>query len=429
MRRPAVGDGAGRLARPLDDVVEAEAGATDVGRTHVNRERVVEAGHVAEADARFHCGCVHAGLEETLVAASELLQVRDPCDLEPDQIHGVVDDALCVRLVEADLQVGCEPISVHGGGTYRLRLVSKRSTTEEDTMRRILTIALLALVALVSAACSAGGDDDEAGGEAGEAAVTAEAEAVEGGGEAVAGDLAVAQPADRQSSLPALGPRVIRTASLGLSVPRDRFDEVVNEARTLATGFGGFVVSSTSSQGSQQRLDRGTLVVRVPDRSYDQALKAFTGLGRVESQKESGQDVSQEFVDLEARARHLEAVERQLLEFLDRAENVAAALAVQSRLADVQLELEQVRGRLRYLDDQVTFATISLAIHERGAVAAPDDGGPALSVVEAWKTAARGFLTVVGWIFVAAATIAPVVALVALAVFAARLARRKLARA
>jgi hypothetical protein len=393
----------------------------------MNRERVVEAGHIAVADARLHRRCVYAGLDKSLVAPLELLEVRDPCDLEPDEIDGVVDDALGVRLVEADLEVGCEPIAIHGGGTYRLRLVSKTSTTEEDTMRRILTVALLALVALASAACSAGGDDDEAGGGADEAAVTAEA--AEGGGQAVAGEFAVAQPADRQSSLPALGPRVIRTASLGLSVPRDRFEEVVNDARALATGFGGFVVSSTSSQGAQRRLDRGTLVVRVPDRSYDQALKAFTGLGRVESQEESGQDVSQEFVDLEARARHLEAVERQLLEFLDRAENVAAALAVQSRLADVQLELEQVRGRLRYLDDQVTFATISLAIHERGAVAAPDDGGPALSVVEAWKTAARGFLTVVGWIFVAAATIAPVVALVALAVFAARLARRKLARA
>ncbi len=135
-------------------------------------------------------------------------------------------------------------------------------------------------------------------------------------------------------------------------------------------------------------------------------------------------------VDLEARARHLEAVERQLLELLDRAENVAAALAVQSApRTDVQLELEQVRGRLRYLDDQVAFATISLAIHERGAAAAPDDEGAALGVVDAWRTAARGFVTVVGWIFVAAVTIAPVVVLVAVAVLAGRLARRNPARA
>ena len=284
-------------------------------------------------------------------------------------------------------------------------------------MRRLLILTAIAFFALATAACS-GGDDEGGGGE-----LRAEGAAVaEGGGGSAAST--VPTPTARSSSLPSFGPRIVQTASLRLSVPRNRFQDAIEDARTLAAGLGGFVVSSSASQGLQRRLVSGTLVLRVPERSYAQAMKALSALGRVEAEEESGQDVSQEFVDLEARSRHFEAVERQLLELLDQADTIPAALAVQSRLEEVQLELEQVRGRLRYLDDQVTFATISLQIHERlvpVAAKEKDDGG----IVEAWSAAAHGFVTVVGWIFVAAATAAPFVLLLLVAFGAARIARRR----
>ena len=139
---------------------------------------------------------------------------------------------------------------------------------------------------------------------------------------------------------------------------------------------------------------------------------------------ESGQDVSQEFVDLHARIRQLEAVEAQLLELLDRANDVPAALAVQSQLSQVQLDLEQARGRLNYLEDQVTYATISLSLHEAGVVA-PRGGG--FSIVDAWATAGAAFLTVVGWILVGVAVAAPLLVLAALGYVVARILRSRLA--
>lgn len=293
-------------------------------------------------------------------------------------------------------------------------------------MRRFLIFTAVAALALLPAACSRG-DDSEGGG-----GVTAGA--ADGGGEvgepagaatteAAGSKTPVSAPLRAPSSLPSPGTRVIQTASLSLSVARQRFQETVEEARSLASGVGGFVVSSSASQGRERRLVSGTLVLRIPGRSYAQALKALSALGRVEALQEAGQDVSQEFVDLEARGRHLEAVERQLLELLNKADDVPAALAVQSRLDDVQLELEQVRGRLRYLDDQVTFATISLQIHERPAVAGAKDGD-GRGIVAAWRSAAHGFLTVVGWIFVASATVAPFVLLLLVVWAAGRIGRR-----
>jgi hypothetical protein len=291
-------------------------------------------------------------------------------------------------------------------------------------MRRFLILTAVAALALVPAACS-GGDEEGAsggGGEVGVAGGAAIATETAGGGQtdrgSAEGDLAVSP----SRSLPSLGPRIVKTASLTVSVPRNRFEETIQDARSLAEGLGGFVVSSSAAQGAERRLVSGTLVLRIPERSYGQAMKALAGLGRVEHSEEAGQDVSQEFVDLEARSRHLEAVERQLLQLLNQADTVTAALAVQSRLDDVQLELEQARGRLRYLDDQVSYSTISLQVHERQVAVKPGDDNR--GIVDAWRSAAHGFVTVVGWIFVAAATAAPIVLLLLLAFVLGRLARR-----
>ena len=289
-------------------------------------------------------------------------------------------------------------------------------------MRKWIVIGLVAALALAALGCSAGDDDDA--GDAGMEAAPAAEESVEAAGDAGGGEEAVpiSQPSQGGGSVPAVGPSIVQTAALALSVPRNEFDSAIQRARTIATGAGGFVVSSSASQGEERRLVSGTLVVRVPERSYSRVMSQLAGLGRVEAQEEAGSDVSQELVDLQARIRHLEAVETQLLGFLEQAESVSSALTVQQELNRVQLELEQARGRLVYLEDQVAFATISLEVRERQVdVAAAGDDGP-WGIVDAWSAAGTGFVTVVGWIFVVAATIAPVVLLLVLAFVAARLA-------
>ena len=290
-------------------------------------------------------------------------------------------------------------------------------------MRKVLLVLLVGVLSLTAAACSSGDDDDEGAGADYGAAAAEETAADAGEAESGGGEDAVAVA--QGSSVPSVGPRVIQTASLVLSVPRNEFEKVVDRARVLATSSGGFVVESSASQsGGEGRLVSGSLVVRIPERSYARVMEQLSGLGRVEGREEAGQDVSQEFVDLEARERHLEAVESQLLNLLDETNTVAEALTVQSQLNQVQLDLEQARGRLQYLEDQVAFATISLDVRERQVVAAADDGGP-WSIVDAWGTAARGFVTVVGWILIAAATIAPLVILLVLAFLGARVAYRR----
>jgi hypothetical protein len=291
-------------------------------------------------------------------------------------------------------------------------------------MRKLVFIVLVVLAAGAAAGCSSGGEDG--GGAAG---ATGEFEA--GGavrsavpGSVTGADKALPSSQRNISGVPEIGPQIVQTSSVRVSVQRGRFDEAVDEARSIAAGLAGFVVSSSASQGSAQRLVRGTLVLRIPARSYAEAMKALASLGRVEARRENGQDVSQEYVDLRARTRQLQAVESQLLELLDRANTVGAALAVQQQLSQVQLDLEQARGRLQYLDDQVAFSTISLDLHER-VLPVPTSGGDRFGIVDAWSKAAAGFLAVLGWTFVVLATAAPLVLMLAIALFLARVAFRK----
>jgi hypothetical protein len=291
-------------------------------------------------------------------------------------------------------------------------------------MRKLVFIVLVVLAAVAGAGCSSGGED---GGSA--AGVTGEFDAGGAVRSAVEGTLTGADKAlpssqGHVSGVPEIGPQIVQTSSVRLSVQRGRFDETVDEARSIAAGLAGFVVSSSASQGSAQRLVRGTLVLRIPARNYAEAMKALASLGRVEARRENGQDVSQEYVDLRARTRQLQAVESQLLELLDRANTVVAALAVQQQLSQVQLDLEQTRGRLQYLDDQVAFSTISLDMHER-VLPVTTSGGDRFGIVDAWSKAAAGFLAVLGWTFVVLATAAPLVLILAVALFLARVAFRK----
>jgi uncharacterized protein DUF4349 len=291
-------------------------------------------------------------------------------------------------------------------------------------MRKLVSIVFVVLAAVATAGCTNGGENGD-----GAAGVTGEFEAGGAARSAVAGNVAGADkalPSSQRnvSGVPEIGPQIVQTSSVRLSVQRGRFDETVDEARSIAAGLAGFVVSSSASQGSAQRLVRGTLVLRIPARSYAEAMKALASLGRVEARRENGQDVSQEYVDLRARIRQLQAVESQLLELLDRANTVGAALAVQQQLGQVQLELEQSRGRLQYLDDQVAFSTISLDLHER-VLPVPKSGGGRFGIVDAWSKAASGFLAVLGWTFVVLATAAPLVLILAVALFLARVAFRK----
>lgn len=195
--------------------------------------------------------------------------------------------------------------------------------------------------------------------------------------------------------------KIVQTASLRLQVKEvgGSFEEVGR----IATGAGGFVASSSFAfQGEQQVA---SMTIRVPATRYQDVLREVRALGaKVDSETSNASDVTEEYSDLTARLRNLEATEGQLLQLLGQARNINEVLQVQDRLNSVRAEIERVKGRMALLDKLSDLATITVHLRPVVAVAKADTGGVDLGakVSEAWQSSldflggiAAGVLTVV----------------------------------
>jgi hypothetical protein len=238
-----------------------------------------------------------------------------------------------------------------------------------------------------------------------------------GGGGGVAEEFAAADSAaalpDSQNrpagQLPAIGPTVIKTADLELEVDKGDFRDAVEAAMATAERNGGFVVDTSVDD---VKLGLGSVTLRVPADRFGRALSDLQDLGKVERETVSGQDVTQEFIDLEARLRNLEAQERVLLNLMNEAQTVADTIRVQNELTGIQLEVERLKGRLRYLEDQTALSTIHVRIAEAGA--AP----PRLGTLQrAWTQSIDVFLGVIAAVIVGAGFVVPVALMGALVLF------------
>jgi hypothetical protein len=175
--------------------------------------------------------------------------------------------------------------------------------------------------------------------------------------EAASGD--AAKDANGQTSAPAQPASqrlVIKNATVSLEV--DSVPGAEASIRARADQLGGYVVGvQTNGSGDYQT---STITFRVPAARFEQALSGLEGLARrVLSRGVSGDDVTAEFVDLQSRLRNLEATRDRLLDLLAKANKVEDALQVNNALTDVQGQLEQIQGRMKYLSDSAAMSTIT----------------------------------------------------------------------
>ena len=136
------------------------------------------------------------------------------------------------------------------------------------------------------------------------------------------------------------------------------------EARAVAERTGGRVGGSSVSGGGgdENSYTSATLELRVPSAAFDRTIEELRELGEVISEQSQSTDVTEEYVDLEARLRNLRAVEERLLGFLDRAEKVEELLSVQRELASTQGEIERVTGRVNYLSALAGESSLTLTL-------------------------------------------------------------------
>ena len=291
---------------------------------------------------------------------------------------------------------------------------------------RWMVVVMVGLAAsLTLAACSGSDSDGEDAGGSGGGAETAPEEVREDEFTEAGSDYSVADSPGGTSRPGGLGslqvdleaedsvfgsPKIIKNGQVELRVERDTFGESVDEVMLLARRFGGSVQSTAIDDSGD---GRGTVIVRVPSDRFEDALTELRDIGRIESQFVDTQDVTDEFVDLEARIRNARTAEHVLLNLMDEATTIADTIRVQNQLERVQENIERMRGRLRVLEDQTSFSTLAVDVVEEGAPKEdPDEAG---TLIKAWRDAVDGFMGVVSGVIVASGVVLPI-ALMALIV-------------
>jgi uncharacterized protein DUF4349 len=179
-----------------------------------------------------------------------------------------------------------------------------------------------------------------------------------------------------QSMAEAMNRKIIRNADLTLEVGAPA--EVQRKITSIAESVGGFVVTSESKLrqvgDSKQELEVN-LVIRVPATQFGSALDQIRNTGsRVLLEKMTGQDVTEEFIDLEARIKTQKALELQFLEIMKQAHKVEDALEVQRQIAEVRTEIEKLEGRKRFLENRASLSTITVNLQSPNAIVVNTSG-------------------------------------------------------
>lgn len=157
---------------------------------------------------------------------------------------------------------------------------------------------------------------------------------------------------------------VIKNANLSITVADP--EEKIEAITALATSLGGYVVSSNTYQSyanSGERVPEGNITIRIPAEKLDSALeKIKANVDEVNSENVSGEDVTDQYVDLQSRLDAKEAAEAQMLKIMEDATTTEETLAVYSELQIIQSDIEVLKGQINYYERSAATSSISIEV-------------------------------------------------------------------
>jgi hypothetical protein len=211
--------------------------------------------------------------------------------------------------------------------------------------------------------------------------------------------------------IPVAGDRkVIKTAYIELEVEVGKFEDTLFELINLAEQNGGFISNSRSYSDAEGNLTSGSVTIRIPSNKYSSIINKIKEMGTVKSTSSGGQDITQEYTDLESRLRNYQAQEEVLLDLMKQSKKVSDSLEVQRELSNVQEQIEVIKGRMNYLDDMVSFSTIEVYFYEPEPIKTAADWG----FVDALKRGLRGAVSVFNGLMMFLIAASPVLVIIAI---------------
>ena len=193
-----------------------------------------------------------------------------------------------------------------------------------------------------------------------------------------------AVPAKAESGSPATGgtatssgdiepPSRMITYTAEVSLESPDVQEAARRVEDVAKTLGGYVAWERVTLGEKPRA---VVAIKVPADRYGEALEQIKSIGRLVSVSQNAQDVTNQYIDLQARLRNLKAEEQRLLELLGKARSVGEVLQVEDRLSRVRSQIEYLEALMKNLQRRIDYATITVTITAptRQALPGPDWG-------------------------------------------------------
>jgi len=249
----------------------------------------------------------------------------------------------------------------------------------------ILILLILGLVLISGCAFSPSGESEPGEGGRGEESLVPVPAYINAGGD--------------ESWMPAVlteDRKIVKTGSMTLEV--EDIAETMDEVAEMADELNGYVVSSYKYD--YERRVEGRITIRVPSEKFEEAFERLRQLAiDVPYENTTAKDITEEYVDLEAQLGNLLATEAQYLALMEEAENVEEMLMVQKELSKVRGEIEQIEGRMKYLEQTSETSLIEVNLEETTGLAEPWSASAALkAAVRGLTTFGRGLATVLIWL-------------------------------
>jgi hypothetical protein len=167
-----------------------------------------------------------------------------------------------------------------------------------------------------------------------------------------------------------LSQKLIYKASLTMKVKN--YSEAQSEIRNLVTLAGGYILQF--SESSTKHEEGGQFVLKIPAAGFSSFLKDVERIPNEDIQQSlQAQDVSEEYVDLEARLKAKQVQETRYLEFMQKATRTDDLVNFTNELGKIQESIEQLKGRMRYIDQNVAYSTVEIRLYQPGGSAKSAD--------------------------------------------------------
>ena len=155
--------------------------------------------------------------------------------------------------------------------------------------------------------------------------------------------------------------KIIRNAYMSIEI--EDYFLASQKVEAYAKKYGGYVSNSDASADMNSKHS-GTMTIRVPELHFDAVMAELTLLGDVKSKNTNGNDVTEEYIDLESRISSSKAHEERLTAMYKNATNVKEMMNIENELLRVRTDIESMQGRLRYMDNRVEMSTITVHLYE-----------------------------------------------------------------